>query len=185
MRESIFEDFTLSNSASSFPCRRTVVAGRVQSAFGILGVRMQRKAAWKEVVRGLALFKRVWSFFVSLFFVFSLLSKSLCCHIVNSYYGASMQRGFDSSPQLSEAESRWMPGVHWHSTQPKASCTFCSDLNSSPIVVEPFQCVSRPSLVWSVNPCRQGGLRPTTWGQKISAFTLNSLSTALCLPRNR
>lgn len=70
MRESIFEDFTLSNSASSFPRRRTVVAGRVRSAFGILGVRMQRKAAWKEVGRGLALFKRVWSLFVFSFTVF-------------------------------------------------------------------------------------------------------------------
>lgn len=70
MRESIFEDFTLSNYASSFPRRRTVVAGRVRSAFGILGVRMQRKAAWKEVGRGLALFKRVWSLFVFSFTVF-------------------------------------------------------------------------------------------------------------------
>lgn len=100
------EDFTLSNSASSFPRRRTVVAGIVQSAFGILGVRMQRKAAWKEVGRGLALLET----FCFTVFVFSSLSKLLCCHIVNSYYGASMQRGSNSSLRL---RWRWITLNAW------------------------------------------------------------------------
>lgn len=68
MREFIFEDFTLSNSASSFPRRRMVVAGRVQSAFGILGVRMRRKAAWKEVGRGLGVLEFI-CFTVLVFFL--------------------------------------------------------------------------------------------------------------------
>lgn len=146
---------------------------------------MQRKAAWKEVGGGLALFERV-CFLFNCFLVFSSLLKLLCRHIVNSYYAASMQRGADSSLRLSDAESRWMLGVHWHSTQPKALCTFCSDLNSSPVVVEPFQCVGRPSFVWRVNACRQEeGSSPDNRGRKISSLTPSSASAALCLPRNR